>query len=45
MTADPHCINEEKLAVEALKIMEDRAVTSLVVKDDAEPPQRLAAPA
>lgn len=35
MTANPHCIDEEKLAVEALKIMEDRAVTSLVVKDDA----------
>jgi len=32
MTANPHCIDEEKLAVEALKIMEDRAVTSLVVK-------------
>jgi arabinose-5-phosphate isomerase len=35
LTANPHCIDEEKLAVEALKIMEDRAVTSLVVKDDA----------
>jgi arabinose-5-phosphate isomerase len=34
MTAHPHCIDEEKLAVEALKIMEDRAVTSLVVKDN-----------
>ncbi len=33
MTADPLCIDEDKLAVEALKIMEDRAVTSLVVKD------------
>jgi len=36
MTATPHCIDEEKLAVEALKIMEDRAVTSLVVKDNAD---------
>jgi len=35
MTLNPHCIDEEKLAVEALKIMEDRAVTSLVVKDGA----------
>jgi arabinose-5-phosphate isomerase len=35
MTANPHCIDEEKLAVEALKIMEDRAVTSLVVKKGA----------
>lgn len=35
MTVDPLCIDEEKLAVEALKIMEDRAVTSLVVKDGA----------
>jgi arabinose-5-phosphate isomerase len=35
MTVDPLCIDEEKLAVEALKVMEDRAVTSLVVKDDA----------
>jgi len=35
MTVNPHCIDKEKLAVEALKIMEDRAVTSLVVKDDA----------
>jgi arabinose-5-phosphate isomerase len=35
MTANPHCIDGEKLAVEALKIMEDRAVTSLVVKDAA----------
>jgi arabinose-5-phosphate isomerase len=35
MTANPLCIDEEKLAVEALKMMEDRAVTSLVVKDDA----------
>ena len=35
MTANPHCIDEEKLAVEALKIMEDRAVTSLVVKNGA----------
>ena len=33
MTVDPLCIGEEKLAVEALKIMEDRAVTSLVVKN------------
>jgi len=36
MTANPHCIDEEKLAVEALKVMEDRAVTSLVVKDGAD---------
>jgi len=36
MTVDPLCIDEEKLAVEALKIMEDRAVTSLVVKDGAD---------
>ncbi len=35
MSPDPLCIAEEKLAVEALKIMEDRAVTSLVVKDSA----------
>ncbi|MCX6556990.1 MAG: KpsF/GutQ family sugar-phosphate isomerase [Candidatus Aminicenantes bacterium] len=35
MTANPLCIGEEKLAVEALKIMEDRAVTSLVVQDGA----------
>ena len=35
MTANPHCIDGEKLAVEALKVMEDRAVTSLVVKDEA----------
>ena len=35
MSANPLCIDEEKLAVEALKIMEDRAVTSLVVKDGA----------
>ena len=35
MSPDPLCIAEEKLAVEALKIMEDRAVTALVVKDDA----------
>ena len=34
MTADPLCISEEKMAVEALKIMEDRAVTSLIVVDD-----------
>jgi arabinose-5-phosphate isomerase len=33
MTANPLCIDEEKLAVEALKIMEDMAVTSLVVKN------------
>jgi arabinose-5-phosphate isomerase len=33
MTAHPLCINEDRLAVEALKIMEDRAVTSLVVVD------------
>jgi arabinose-5-phosphate isomerase len=33
MTANPLCISEDKLAVEALKIMEDRAVTSLVVTD------------
>ncbi len=33
MTADPLCISEDKLAVEALKIMEDRAVTALVVKN------------
>ncbi|MFH2107787.1 MAG: KpsF/GutQ family sugar-phosphate isomerase [Chrysiogenia bacterium] len=31
MTANPLCISEDKLAVEALKIMEERAVTSLVV--------------
>ena len=36
MTTNPHCIDEEKLAVEALKVMEDRAVTSLVVKDGAD---------
>jgi arabinose-5-phosphate isomerase len=35
MTVNPLFIDEEKLAVEALKIMEDRAVTSLVVKDGA----------
>jgi arabinose-5-phosphate isomerase len=35
MTPNPHCIDEEKLAVEALKVMEDRSVTSLVVKDGA----------
>jgi arabinose-5-phosphate isomerase len=34
MTANPLCIREDKLAVEALKIMEDRAVTSLIVIDD-----------
>lgn len=34
MTAAPLCIHEERMAVEALKIMEDRAVTSLVVVDD-----------
>jgi arabinose-5-phosphate isomerase len=33
MTADPLCIREDRLAVEALKIMEDRAVTSLIVTD------------
>jgi arabinose-5-phosphate isomerase len=33
MTAHPLCIDGDKLAVEALKIMEDRAVTSLVVAD------------
>jgi arabinose-5-phosphate isomerase len=33
MTANPLSIDEDKLAVEALKIMEDRAVTSLVVTD------------
>jgi arabinose-5-phosphate isomerase len=33
MTTDPLCISEDKLAVEALKIMEDRAVTALVVKN------------
>ncbi|HSQ35091.1 MAG TPA: KpsF/GutQ family sugar-phosphate isomerase [Candidatus Binatia bacterium] len=36
MTVAPLCIHEDKLAVEALKVMEDRAVTSLVVKDGAE---------
>ena len=35
MTADPLRIDGEKLAVEALKIMEDRAVTALVVTDGA----------
>jgi arabinose-5-phosphate isomerase len=35
MTANPLCINEDQLAVEALKVMEDRAVTSLVVLDSA----------
>jgi arabinose-5-phosphate isomerase len=34
MTASPLCIREERMAVEALKIMEDRAVTSLIVVDD-----------
>ena len=34
MTAAPLCIHEERMAVEALKIMEDRAVTSLIVVDD-----------
>jgi len=34
MTANPLCISGDKLAVEALKIMEDRAVTSLIVVDD-----------
>jgi arabinose-5-phosphate isomerase len=34
MTPTPLCIDEEKLAVEALKIMEDKAVTSLIVMDD-----------
>jgi arabinose-5-phosphate isomerase len=33
MTSNPLCIDEEQLAVEALKVMEDRAVTSLVVSD------------
>ena len=33
MTADPLCIGEERLAVEALKIMEDHSVTALVVTD------------
>jgi arabinose-5-phosphate isomerase len=35
MTVNPLSIGEDKLAVEALKIMEDRAVTSLVVQDGA----------
>jgi arabinose-5-phosphate isomerase len=35
MTAHPLCIAEDKLAVEALKIMEDRSVTSLIVTDGA----------
>lgn len=34
MTASPLCIDEERLAVEALKIMEERHVTSLVVTND-----------
>jgi len=34
MTADPLRISGDKLAVEALKIMEDRAVTSLIVTDE-----------
>jgi arabinose-5-phosphate isomerase len=34
MTANPLCISGDTLAVEALKIMEDRAVTSLIVVDD-----------
>ncbi len=33
MTPNPLCISEDRLAVEALKIMEDRAVTALVVKN------------
>jgi arabinose-5-phosphate isomerase len=31
MTPDPLCISEDKLAVEALKVMEERAVTALIV--------------
>jgi arabinose-5-phosphate isomerase len=34
MTVDPLCIGEERMAVEALKIMEERTVTSLIVTDD-----------
>ena len=34
MTKDPLCIQENHLAAEALKIMEDHLVTSLVVTDD-----------
>ncbi len=33
MTADPLCINADRLAVEALNIMEERSVTSLIVID------------
>jgi arabinose-5-phosphate isomerase len=34
MTADPLCIAADKLAVEALNVMEERAVTSLIVVDE-----------
>ncbi len=34
MTASPLCIREERMAVEALKIMEDRAITALIVVDE-----------
>jgi arabinose-5-phosphate isomerase len=34
MTKDPLCIRENHLAAEALKIMEDHLVTSLVVTND-----------
>ncbi|MCP4214975.1 MAG: CBS domain-containing protein, partial [bacterium] len=34
MTPGPLCIGENNLAVEALKIMEERHVTSLVVAED-----------
>lgn len=34
MTGNPLCIGEEKLAVEALKIMEDKLITSLVVVEN-----------
>jgi arabinose-5-phosphate isomerase len=34
MTADPLCIGEENLAVEALKILEENRITSLIVKDE-----------
>jgi len=34
MTKNPHCISQEKLAVEALRILEEKSVTSLIVKNE-----------
>ncbi len=36
MTKEPKTINDEALAVEAVKIMEERKITSLFVKDDSD---------